>query len=222
LPYLRRWPFASAAALATAIALGLLAGRTSLLQPHELRLDRALQTHTRSPALTPAMKAIGAAASPVRSTAVLAVWVGWLLMRRRPVAALSTLLVVCAGGISAELTKLIVVRDRPPADFVLEPEFGSDSFPSTHVSFTFSVATAAYFLVRGTRRQRPVAVAGTTAVALVAFDRLYLGVHYPTDLIGSVLVSGAAITCVTGIWHHWLLPRLTPIPPPPAPAPAPR
>jgi undecaprenyl-diphosphatase len=49
-------------------------------------------------------------------------------------------------------------------------------------------------------------------VALVAFSRLYIGAHYPIDVLGSVLVSGSAILFLTGIWHAWLLPRLHLVP----------
>jgi undecaprenyl-diphosphatase len=71
---------------------------------------------------------------------------------------------------------------------------------------------AAYFLARGTRWQRPAAFGGAAVVALVAFSRLYIGAHYPIDVLGSVLVSGSAILFLTGIWHAWLLPRLHLVP----------
>ena len=177
-----------------AVALGLVAAHTSLIQPHELRLDRVLQTDTRDLVLTPVMMAVSDLVSPVGGVIILAVWAGWLLLvRRRPVAAVSTFLVVAVGWNISELAKVIVARDRPPAVYSLDPEIGSNSFPSGHVAFTVSAAVAAYFLARGTRWQRTAAVVGGLAVALVAFDRLYIGAHYPTDVLGSVLVSGAAI-----------------------------
>jgi membrane-associated phospholipid phosphatase len=208
LPYVRRWALISTAVFLTAVALGLVAAHTSLLQPHELRFDRTLQADTRSGTLTPAMRAISSIASPAGGVVILALWVGWLLVRRRPVAAVSTFLVVAVGWNSAEVAKVIVARNRPPAIYSLEPEIGSNSFPSGHVAFTVSAVVAAYFLARTARRRRAAAALGTLTVALVAFDRLYIGAHYPTDLLGSLLVSSAAITALTGCWHRWLLPRL--------------
>jgi membrane-associated phospholipid phosphatase len=213
MPEVRHWSRISLLVFLAAIALGLVAAHTRLIQPDDLRLDRVIQTDTRGPALTPVMTAISDIASPVGGVVILGLWTGWLLLvRRRPVTAVSTFLVVAVGWNSSELAKVIVARHRPPAVYSLQPEIGSDSFPSGHVAFTVSAMVAAYFLARGTRWQRPVAVAGAVTVAVVAFDRLYIGAHYPTDVLGSVLVSGAAITALTGVWHRWLLPRLDRVP----------
>jgi membrane-associated phospholipid phosphatase len=133
-------------------------------------------------------------------------------VRRAPVSAVATFLVVAVGWTSSELVKLIVERHRPPVVWSLAPETGSDSFPSGHVSLTVSIAVAAYFLVRGSRLSGPVAFGGCLLVALVAFDRLYIGAHYPTDVLGSVLVSGSAVVCLTGVWNRWLVSRLRLVP----------
>jgi undecaprenyl-diphosphatase len=213
MPQVRHWLRNSLIAFALAIALGLIAAHTSLLQPDELRLDRALQNDTRTGWLNTVMLGVSNIVSPVGGLVILALWCGWLLLRRhRPVAAVSTFLVVAVGWNSAEIAKVIVARHRPPAVYSLDPETGSNSFPSGHVAFTVSAVIAAYFLARGTRWQRPTALGGAAAVALIAFSRLYIGAHYPVDVLGSVLVSSSAIICLTGIWHAWLLPRLHLIP----------
>jgi undecaprenyl-diphosphatase len=213
MPQVRHWLRNSLIVFALTIALGLVAAHTSLLQPDELRLDRALQTDTRTGWLNTAMLGVSNIASPVGGLIILALWCGWLLLRRhRPVAAVSTFLVVAVGWNSSEIAKLIVARNRPPAVYSLDPEIGSNSFPSGHVAFTVSAVVAAYFLARGTRWQRPAALGGVAAVALIAFSRLYIGAHYPIDVLGSVLVSGSAILFLTGIWHAWLLPRLHLVP----------
>ncbi|MFD4552995.1 phosphatase PAP2 family protein [Streptomyces sp. NPDC058469] len=213
MPQVRHWLRNALIVFAPAIALGLIAAHTSLLQPDELRLDRALQNDTRTGWLNTVMLGVSDIVSPVGGLVILALWCGWLLLRRhRPVDAASTFLVVAVGWNSAEIAKVIVARHRPPAVYSLDPETGSNSFPSGHVAFTVSAVIAAYFLARGTRWQRPTALGGAAAVALIAFSRLYIGAHYPIDVLGSVLVSSSAIICLTGIWHAWLLPRLHLIP----------
>jgi undecaprenyl-diphosphatase len=209
MPQVRHWLRKSLIVFTLAIALGLIAAHTSLLQPDELRLDRALQNDTRTGWLNTVMLGVSNIVSPVGGLVILALWCGWLLLRcHRPVDAVSTFLVVAVGWNSAEIAKLIVARNRPPAVYSLDPEIGSNSFPSGHVAFTVSAVIAAYFLARGTRWQRLTALGGAAAVALIAFSRLYIGAHYPIDVLGSVLVSGSAIICLTGVWHAWLLPRL--------------
>lgn len=206
MPYVRRWPLISAALAATALLLGLVATDTAWLQPHGLAIDVEIATDLRSAVLTPVMLGISLLASPVVGAVVVVLWPGWLVWRRRPLAAASTFLVVVVGWMAVFVAKLLVARPRPPAGVVhsLAPETGSNSYPSGHVAFAFSVAVAAWFLVRGTRRSRPVAVAGAVGVALVAFSRLYLGVHYPGDVVGSVLVASSAIVLLTGLWHRFL------------------
>ncbi|WP_456844670.1 phosphatase PAP2 family protein [Cellulomonas sp. P5_C6] len=224
MPYVRRWPLVSVTLGVLALLLGLVATHTVWLQPHGLAVDVEIATDLRSSALTRLMLGVSFLASPVVAVAVLVLWPGWLVWRRRAVAAAATFLVVVVGWVAAFVVKLVVARPRPPVDLVhsLAPETGSNSYPSGHVAFAFSVAVAAWFLARGTRRSRPVAIVGVVFVALVAFSRLYLGVHYPGDVVGSVLVSGAAIVLLTGLWHgfirDWLqarplVARLQPPPP---------
>ncbi|MFC1417748.1 phosphatase PAP2 family protein [Streptacidiphilus cavernicola] len=213
MPYVRHWFRTALLLFVLALAIGLVAAHTSLLQPHELRWDRHLQLDTRTGWLNQVMLGVSDVVSPVGGLIILALWCGWLLfVRHDPVKTVTTFLVVAVGWNSSEIAKILVARNRPPAIYSLDPEIGSNSFPSGHVAFTVSAAIAAYLLARGTRRQRPVALAGIAVVALVAFSRLYIGAHYPTDVLGSLLVSGSAIICLTGLWHRWLQPRLAAIP----------
>ena len=64
------------------------------------------------------------------------------------------------------------------------------SFPSGHTAASFAAVAALYF----TGEKKPWKVSLVLAV-LIAFSRMYLYVHYPTDILGGVLVglgAGAA------------------------------
>lgn len=212
MPYVRHWLRNSILLFALAITLGLVAAHTHLIQPHDLKLDRTIQT-LRTGWLNHTMEGVSYLASPVAGVVILAVWSGWLLfVRRRPMRAVATFLVVAVGWNSTQLAKAIVARPRPPREFMLDPEIGSNSFPSGHTAFTVAVVVAAYFLLRETRHRRTVLVCGVLAVLLVAFSRMYVGAHYPTDTLGSVLIAGSAIFFVTGVWQAWVLPQLHRLP----------
>ncbi|MEU1374077.1 phosphatase PAP2 family protein [Streptomyces triculaminicus] len=213
MPYVRHWLRYSILLFASAIVLGMTAAHTKIIQPHDLDLDRTIQTNTRTGWLNHTMEAVSYCASPVAGVLIIAVWCGYLLfVRRRPIAASATFLVVAIGWNSTQLAKAIVARPRPPREFMLDPEIGSNSFPSGHTAFTVAAMVGVYFLLRESRHRRTVVFLGVLAVLLVAFSRMYVGAHYPTDTFGSVLIAGSAIFFVTGVWHAWLLPNLDRLP----------
>ena len=94
--------------------------------------------------------------------------------------------------VAANLAKSVEMRPRPYealADAVLrqDPASGT-SFPSSHTAIAFAVAIALIPFL-----PRPLAVAGIAYAALVGWSRIYLGVHYPLDLI-----AGAGIGIAVG------------------------
>jgi undecaprenyl-diphosphatase len=206
MPVVRHWSRLSSVLLVAALVLGFVATHTSWLQPHGLAIDQEIATDVRTPWLTSVMRAASFLASPPVAGVLLAAGCGVLLWRRRPTAAVATFLVVAVGWTATLVVKVVVGRDRPPVALVhsLAPETGSTSYPSGHTAFACSAAVAVWFLVRGSRWSRPVAVLGAVVVAVVGFSRLYLGVHYPGDVVGSALVAGGAIVLLTGVWHRYL------------------
>ena len=41
----------------------------------------------------------------------------------------------------------------------------------------------------------------------IAYSRVYIGVHYPSDVVGSLLAGTAAVILLSGCWN-WLAPRV--------------
>jgi undecaprenyl-diphosphatase len=112
--------------------------------------------------------------------------------------------VATSGWVASEFFKIIVARQRPNAALLfdpLAPETGSDSFPSGHVSFAVALGFAVYFLARGTRWAKVTAVGAAAMALVVAWSRLYIGVHYPTDVAASFLAASAAVVMLTGLWN---------------------
>jgi undecaprenyl-diphosphatase len=211
MPKVRHWFAIPLVLFVAALALGLVAAHTSVLQPHELQWNTDIQK-MRSSGLNSFMLDIADVASPVAGLVIIALITGFFLVRRQPVQAVATFLVIAVGWNSSEIAKLIVMRHRPPTQFSLAPETGSNSFPSGHVAFAVSLAVGLCLLAVGTRWLELAAIVGTLWTMLVGFSRLYIGAHYLTDVIGSVLVSSAAIIFLTGLWHNWIKDNLHRVP----------
>ncbi|MEO8907315.1 MAG: phosphatase PAP2 family protein [Microbacteriaceae bacterium] len=121
---------------------------------------------------------------------------------------LTFLLVVAGGWLSSELVKMIVHRPRPDFHLLAHPlstEVTLDSFPSGHTCLAMALALGFVFLYRQRRGQKWAILIGALGVLIVAWSRLYIGAHYPTDLIGSILYTGAAMTAFLAIWNQWLV-----------------
>jgi undecaprenyl-diphosphatase len=115
-----------------------------------------------------------------------------IFRRWRPVV---FLIMVMAGEIVVFLiASTAVTRGRPQVPH-LQPDLPpTASFPSGHVAGTVCLYGALALLTwRATdiRWIRWIAVvAAVLAPAMVAVARMYQGVHYPTDIVGSVLLAG--------------------------------
>jgi undecaprenyl-diphosphatase len=134
--------------------------------------------------------------------------IAFLLLRRWKRRSDDIALLVTAAG-SAVLpivTKLIVARPRPTLEHL--SQLTSLSFPSEHTTQAAAVyLTIAILLSKGLNRGwRELVVALAIVIALaVAWSRVYLGVHYPTDVVAGLLLGWGWALLV----FHWAQPKLT-------------
>ena len=83
--------------------------------------------------------------------------------------------------------KPLIARERP---YVLDPDFqlivppeNDYSFPSGHTAISFAAASALFFA-----RSR-LWIPASVVAALIAFSRLYLYVHFPSDVLAGCLIG---------------------------------
>ena len=126
------------------------------------------------------------------NSGILFIAIGLILLlskktRRVGVAVLVALLI---GFLITNLTlKPLISRPRPWLDVEglvnLVGESAYRSFPSGHSTSAFAFSFAVWY---GTRKKWPKWVAMIVAI-LMGLSRLYVGVHYPTDIVGGILVG---------------------------------
>ena len=115
--------------------------------------------------------------------------IGWFALRRRWLDALFLLGALGGYVVLTFLLKHVVNRERPVAFFRI-PESGP-SYPSGHMLGATCLAFALGSLLWRRTASRGLKAGGSVAlflmVPLVALSRLMLGVHYPTDVLGSIV-----------------------------------
>jgi undecaprenyl-diphosphatase len=177
--------------------------RFTPLFPGDLYLTLRLQSFD-NPSLLSFMKGISFIFGGW-SSALVVVIIGLLVWWR--IGRLEAVMIAVGGLLTLVDTplKLAVGRPRPPADLVhiLSPEQGN-GFPSGHALFALVVlGLLAYFAFINLKNRaiRAVVMAGLIAlILLIGTSRVYLGVHWPGDVIGGYLIGGILLTAL--IWFH--------------------
>ncbi len=113
----------------------------------------------------------------------------WLVLRKGRWDLAIPLIVIQAGSNTLNaIIKHIAWRERPDL-WVKRGQFAWPSYPSGHAIATMSVVLFLAILLVRERGMKWAPVALAPLVLLVLYSRLYLGVHWPTDVVGGVLVG---------------------------------
>ena len=130
-----------------------------------------------------------------------------LAVRRLWAESLLVLVVVAGGQWFGTLLKAIFVRARPPASGALIPLPGSYAFPSGHaLAAVLLYSVLAFLVVRrlSGRGARIVVVSLAIAlIALVGISRVYLGVHWPSDVIAAWMLGGVWFAACAWVYVRW-------------------
>ncbi|MEU2421045.1 phosphatase PAP2 family protein [Streptomyces sp. NPDC007851] len=135
---------------------------------------------------------------------------GWWTARRRDAQAMTLALAapvaVLTAFAAAEVVKKLVAEVRPcrsmPHAYLVDtcPAPSDYAFPSGHATVAAASVAALYLLDR-----RLTAVAAAFAV-LEGFSRVYVGAHYPHDVLGSVALALPVAFLVSLALRHWATP----------------
>ncbi|MDP4575411.1 phosphatase PAP2 family protein [Qipengyuania sp. G39] len=159
-----------------------------------LRIPGDLATPIGPSWLLDSMRDITALGGVTVLTLVSALAIAFLLMRGRVKQALYTALATGGGAVMGKLLKSLFARERPEVVPHLV-EVTSLSFPSGHsMNSAIVYLTLAVMISRSfDERRARIFTIGTAALLVLAigFSRLYLGVHYPTDVLGGWTVGAS-------------------------------
>lgn len=125
------------------------------------------------------------------------------LLKRSAADALLVIILTTVGWSLTTVMKIAVSRARPEPSLlseVLVPDMnGFTSFPSGHTAFAVSLAIAVSLAAWGTRWRHLTVTLATVFAVAVGVSRIYLGVHYPSDVIASFILSAAGVVLVAGL-----------------------
>lgn len=144
----------------------------------------------------------------------------WILLHKNRrhallVIAMLAAAVLVADQVSSGLIKHLVERLRPTHDPSLENAVhvingyrgGLYGFVSSHAANFFTIATLVSFIMR----HRLVAIALYGWALVQCYSRMYLGVHYPGDILGGIVVgllAGWLVWCLMRwIQHRFRIPE---------------
>jgi membrane-associated phospholipid phosphatase len=121
-----------------------------------------------------------------------------IALRRRlqPVQIYFLLAALLGTTVVTSLLKLAFQKPRPDLWTSPWPAHGY-SFPSGHATESMAVFAALVVLLWPTRWRWPALLMGVPLVATVGLSRVYLGVHYPSDVLAGWCF---ALAWVAGLW----------------------
>ena len=131
----------------------------------------------------------------------------WLLVRRKRPDLATHLVTVQLGSLTLNaLLKDIFDRQRPEL-FEQRGQHAWAAFPSGHAIASISVLLTVAILLRRERGWNWPMRAAVVLLVISRYSRMYLGVHWPTDIVGGVLVGLVWLATTHTAFHRAIAPE---------------
>lgn len=157
----------------------------------------------RTDGATQVMRLVTRLADPVIVVAVTAGVAAVMVRRGRPRLAVFMITATALTGLFVAIVKLVVGRPRPATADQLVSVTGA-SFPSGHAAQSVACYLAIAVIVVWTTSSRRVGVVVTVLAVLVAVtvggSRVYLGVHWTSDVVAGWALALSCVTALTAAW----------------------
>lgn len=189
------WPIFALGAVAL-LLLGLIGFGREVMEGDAAELDRAIMLAMRVPGhpeqplgphwLPSAVRDVTALGSSTVLTMVVLVTAAFLALKGRFRSTMLVLGATALGALVITLVKALIGRSRPDLVGRLMDE-ASSSFPSGHAANSaivyLTLATLLFPVVRGWRMRGFVLGVAMLLVGAIGVSRVYLGVHWPSDVL---------------------------------------
>ena len=109
---------------------------------------------------------------------------------------------IIGGILLAWLLKFAIARPRPPESLHLVESFGS-SFPSAHSLYAACLACLAIYIHRQHSRYTLIVIGAVVWMLMMGISRVYLGVHFPSDVISGWSISFIWISLWYMVWIRY-------------------
>jgi membrane-associated phospholipid phosphatase len=120
----------------------------------------------------------------------------WVKHRR-----IESLLIIGSGLLSSidRLLKILIDRPRPSPDLVSVMEINhSGSFPSGHATFAMTFFGALFYFssiyIGHSIIKKLIQTVSVIIILLTGISRIYLGAHWPSDVLGGYLLGGLILS----------------------------
>ncbi len=145
------------------------------------------------------MEALAVAGQPIWFFAMAAIGAAILFLRRRQ----ECYVLVAAVGLMTlgPLLKLLADRPRPPVELVgLAEQISGNGFPSGHTYTSVMIFGVliylATLLIPAKWLRRLVQAFLVLIIVMMGASRIYLGAHWPSDVIGAYLIGGVLLLTI--------------------------
>lgn len=110
-------------------------------------------------------------------------------------------MVVAGGGWLLIAAVKIVVAEPRPDSFFPDVHTSDLSYPSGHVTFVMALTVAIAAVLAGSKWRWPLVIILSLLTLITSWSRLYLGVHYPTDVLAGIVGGFSGAMLVIGVWN---------------------
>lgn len=148
----------------------------------------------RTPLLTQAFELITMLGAPLTTT-IITIIVATIIYKKHRAYIIPLLTTAIGAGLTIYTTKIFFHRLRPLDALITEKSF---SFPSGHALISIALyGLITYIIYRNYQKKSQkitIASIGTLLILLIGISRLYLGVHYFSDVIGGYFIGSIWLT----------------------------